>query len=141
MRRALSIIFAAALLCANFNVSAIATNDIVPYASLTLSYHDAGAVPGSRGKICIEYDVRSNKLADSIGVASIRFYKSDGTYVTTIMGTQSNGLVRTNGSRNSGSYEYPLTSGTSYYAEVTLYASVGSETDSRTVTTSTVRIP
>lgn len=142
MRRVLSILFTMMLLGAVFNVPAMASSGTVPYASLTLSYYNADAVPGSSGQICIDYNIRSNKLASSIGVSSIRFYQADGTYVATIMGTQSNGLVRINSSRNNGTYNYyPLISGVSYYAEVTLYAMAGSEIDSRTVTTSTVKIP
>lgn len=111
-------------------------------ASLTLSSYGASATAGSsRGVIAINYEVRSSKLADSLGVESIVIYKSNGDYVTTITGSTDNGLIRANGSIKAGEYTYRLTSGVSYYAEVTVFARVGSEYDSRTVTTGTVRVP
>ena len=53
----------------------------------------------------------------------------------------SNGLVRSNASRHRSTYTYTGTSGTSYYAEVTVFAKIGSDYDSRTVTTATVKAP
>ena len=50
-------------------------------------------------------------------------------------------LVRSNASRHRSTYTYTGTSGTSYYAEVTVFAKIGSDYDSRTVTTATVKAP
>lgn len=111
-------------------------------ASLTLSDYGASAKAGSSsGVICISYDVSSSKFADSLGVESIVIYNANGSKAATITGSTSNGLVRTNSSIKAGDYNYKLTSGTSYYAEVTVFAKVGSEYDSRTVTTGTVKAP
>lgn len=111
-------------------------------ASLTLSSYGAGLTAGSSsGVIAVNYDVRSSKLADSLGVESIAIYKSNGDYVTTITGSTSNGLIRSDSSIKAGDYYYTATSGVSYYAEVTVFAEVGSEYDSRTVTTGTVKAP
>ena len=44
----------------------------------------------------ISYDVQSNKLASSIGVETVDIYKADGSYVTSITGSTSNGLIETN---------------------------------------------
>jgi hypothetical protein len=113
-----------------------------PQASLTLSYYEVVLLAGSKsGEIRINYDVGASKLADSLGVSSIEIYKSNGSYVTTITGTTSNGLVRNNSSSHMGVYSYIGTSGVSYYAKVTVFATVGSVSDSRTVTTSTVKAP
>ena len=84
------------------------------------------------------YDVKSSKIATSVGVESIVFYTEDGDYVTSVSGSTRNGLVKTNNDNNAGDFKYDLPSGKYYYAEVTVFARVGSDYDSRTVTTSTV---
>ena len=115
--------------------------DLQPYASLTLSRHYAQAFSGdSRGEIIIDFNVQSSKLSSTIGVESIDFYTEDGDYVTSVSGTTSNGLVKVNTAQYSNEFPYDLPSGNSYYAEVTLFARVGSEYDNYTVTTSTVRV-
>lgn len=113
-----------------------------PRASSTLTYYPVIILAGdNEGEIKISYDVMANTKADKVGVSSIKIYKSDGTYVTTITGTTGNGLLRTNASRHSSTYTYEGTSGVTYYAEVTVYAKIGSNSDSRTVTTDTVTAP
>lgn len=113
-----------------------------PRASLTLSYYPVGVSKGdNEGEIDIGYDVLASQKADEVGVSSIKIYKSDGTYVTTITGTTGNGLIRTNATRHRSIYTYEGTSGVTYYAEVTVYAKIGSNSDSRTVTTPTVKAP
>ena len=141
MKRFFSVILAAILFISCCG-SATAAHDIEPYASLTLSYYDINLSAGdSRGMLWIDFDVRSNKLTDSIGISKIRIYKSNGALVTTIFGSESNGLVLSDSARHNDTYEYTATSGTSYYAEVTIFATVGSDSDSRTITTSTVGAP
>lgn len=123
--------------------TAFALEDYDTRASYTLSVYSAQLYAGNRsGEVYVNYDVESGKLADSIGVKSIVFYKSNGDYVTTIYGSTSNGLIGTGTSLHDGDYYYySLTSGVSYYAEVTVFATKGSLSDSRTITTSTVKVP
>ena len=90
--------------------------DVDPFASLTLSRYVVAA----------------------LSVESIDFYTKDGDFVDSVSGSTSNGLVRTNSSIHNSDFVYDLPSGEYYYAEVTVFAQVGSEYDSRTVTTSTV---
>lgn len=119
--------------------SAFAAN-IEPYASLSLHTASASASTGiNSGEIRISYQTRASKTASPIGVSSIEIYKSDGTYVTTIYGSTSNGLMANRVLSKSGSYTYKGSSGTSYYAKVTLSATAGGEHDSRTVTTNSAR--
>lgn len=113
-----------------------------PRASSTLFHYPVGVSQGEdEGEVDISYDVMANTKADEVGVSLIKIYKSDGTYVTTITGTTGNGLIRTNATRHSSTYTYEGTSGVTYYAEVTVYAKIGSNSDSRTVTTPTVKAP
>ena len=142
MKRISSYILALAMVfaCCCGSVFAAETPDM--RASLTLSDYNAELVAGdSKGIISIDYDVQSSKMASFIGVESIKIYKADGSYVTTITGTTSNGLVESNSDICKSFYDYKLTSGVSYYAKVKVFVTVGSEYDSRTITTSTVKAP
>lgn len=121
---------------------ASATNTADTRASLTISAYSASLRAGTnRGEIKISYDVNASKIADSVGVSSIVIYKSDGSRVTTITGSKSNGLICASDFGHDGVYSYTATSGASYYAKVTVFATIGSVSDSRTVTTSTVKAP
>lgn len=143
MKRIFSAVLALALVvtcCGGGGALAAPYSD--PRASLTLAAYSAGLTPGnSAGKIVISYDVKSSKMADAVGVETIVIFKSTGTQMATINGSTSNGLVRNNSSINKSTYTYSGTSGFSYYAEVTIFAEVGSDYDSRTVTTGTIKAP
>ena len=52
-----------------------------------------------------------------------------------------NGFTTSGSGGHKNSYTYTGTSGTSYYAEVTIFATIGGVTDSRTITTNTVKAP
>lgn len=141
MKRFFSVIFALTMVCVCCFSAAFAVN-VDTRASLTLTNYEAMLKAGSRdGEIRINYDVTSSKAADSVGVSSIDIYKSNGSFVTTITGTTRNGLIAEDTSSNMGVHSYIGTSGTSYYAEVTVFAEIGSDYDSRTVTTATVKAP
>lgn len=117
-----------------------AFGELAPMSSFTLSDYNVGLKVGvNQGEIRISYDVAASKRADSLGVSSIAIYRANGSHVATITGTTANKLVRNSTSGNTGTYSYIATSGTSYYAEVTVFATVGSTTDSRMVTTTTVK--
>lgn len=114
----------------------------VARASIYLTYCGATTQAGTRsGTIEITYDVRASVRASTIGVSKIEIYKSNGTRVTTINGSASNGLLLSNEIRHRSSYTYKGVSGTAYYAKVTMTAKDASGSDSKTVTTSTVTAP
>lgn len=127
------------LTCCIGSVTAATPIEVMPYASETLSYYYVNLKSSGDNDAQVRFSVGSGKMADEIGIESIQIYKSNGSYVRTIYGSTANGLILTDSDWHSDSYEIPLSSG-SYYAEVTVFATVGSITDSRTVTTSTVRI-
>ena len=139
MKRVFSFVIVTALLLTCCMGTVLAASPIEPYASLTISYYDADMVSGGKGTAYIDFSIGSSKLADELGVDVIRIYRSNGDCVKTVYRSVSNGLIYTDDSWHNDSYEISLSSG-SYYAEVTVFATVGSITDSRTVTTSTVRI-
>lgn len=141
MKRTFTFALALTMVLTCFCGAALAAT-LSPRASLTLSSYEVMLKAGSKsGEIRINYDVTASKLADSLGVSSIEIYKSNGSYVTTITGSTSNGLICNNDVSHMGVYSYIGTSGVSYYAKVTVFATVGSVSDSRTVTTSTVKAP
>lgn len=122
--------------------SVFATSSDMLRASPTLNSYSAILKTGSSsGVVRISYDVIANKNASSLGISSIVIYKSNGSYVDTITGTVSNGLIATNSVSHTSSYSYPGNSGTSYYAVVTVFATIDGVTDSRTITTNTIKAP
>lgn len=112
------------------------------YASLSIREHNARIQKGnSPGTINISYYVKSSKIADSLGVSSISVYTSDGRSVAFITGNIRNGLVHEDDRACSNIYSCELEYGTSYYAEVTLFATAGDTTDQRVVITDTITAP
>lgn len=108
-------------------------------ASSTLSRYYAELFSGnSKGEVVVSFDVKANLTASSVGIESIDFYTDDGEFVESVSGSTSNGLIDNSTGFHGGDFEYDLPPGESYYAEVTVFARIGSDYDSRTVTTSTV---
>lgn len=110
-------------------------------ASLTLSRYGAEIFSGARkGEVIVSYDVKASLEADTVGVESIVFYTEDGNQIAKVTGTTQNGLIKTNNDNHGGDFAIILSCGRYYYAEVTVFARIGTDYDSRTVTTSTVWI-
>jgi hypothetical protein len=131
-----------AITCCLGAVSAVRAEDVGTRASFTLSDYNAVLKAGTTsGEIRISYTVLASKPADSVGVSSITIYKSDGSHVTTITGTTGNGLILNSDVGHAGTYSYKGTSGVSYYAVATVFAKVGTISDSRLITTATVKAP
>lgn len=108
-------------------------------ASETIKLFTASATAGNnKGEIKIFYDMQATATADKLGVSSIVIRKADDSYVTTITGSVSNGLIRTDAARHRSSYTYKGDPDTSYYAVVTGFATIGSDSDSKSVKTNAV---
>lgn len=141
-RRFMSLFIAVVIsitVCTNYS---LAMENSSLRASPTLAgYSSILTVGHSSGNIIISYDVMANVNAASVGVSSIKIYKSNHSYVTTITGTEENGLIETNTDSHRSSYVYHGVSGTYYYAKVTVFATIDGVTDSRTITTDTVQAP
>ena len=111
MKRICASFLAIVMLFATYGYAS-AVNVTSSRASLTLSRYFAEALTGSgRGEIIISYDVKSSKIATSVGVESIVFYTEDGDYVTSVSGSTRNGLVKTNNDNKAGDFKYDLPSG------------------------------
>lgn len=95
-----------------------------------------------RGEVDIKCDIRANWNVPKIGVLTIEIYQSDGSHVTTIRGTTSNGLLSFQSSvAHIVTYTYKGVPGTTYYAKVTLCAGTNSDYDVRYVQTQRVTAP
>lgn len=142
IRRALSLFFALTISITLCISSSFATENSILRGSPTLSEYGAKVSKGySSGEIIITCDVEANDISERVGVSSIKIYKSSGSYVTTITGTEENGLIGTGTPLHSPSYTYKGVSGTYYYAKITVFATINGVTDSRTITTNTVQAP
>lgn len=110
--------------------------------STTLGSYGVWAYPGvNSGELDIDYEILANYEADSLGISVLKIYKSDGTYVTTIYGNTTNRLMAKKLTDINRTYTYKGTPGTTYYAVATVEATIGSDYDSRYVTTNTATTP
>ena len=125
---------ALAVTCA-FGVAIAATESgISPRASLTITSTSVASYTGdNKGEVDFDYIIIPTRSADKLGVSSIVIHKPDGSTVT-ITGITSNGLVGS-GIIHAGTYTYKGVAGQSYYADITLFSTIGSNSDSRTITT------
>ena len=96
----------------------------------------------NRGQVDIECNIRAKWAVPKIGVLKIEIYRSDGSCVTTIQGTTSNGLLSTKNSfAHIVTYTYNGVPGTTYYAKVALCVGTNSDYDVRYVQTQKVTAP
>lgn len=118
-------------------------SDIRPRASEYLSQYTVALTEGdSTGEIKIVYSIIPSRKATVAGLSQIEIYKGNGSYVTTIYGDTTNGLLTTlTTAYCSGTYVYSGASGTSYYAKVTVYGGNTTGSDTRVITTRTVIAP
>ena len=136
----LRIIAVILLLCMMMPFSAIA---VEARASLYLSSYFAMISKGdNEGEIVVSYSVDATDIMSEVGVKKITLYRTDGQESITIYGTTKNGLVEASTYETAGDYYFSdLTSGSYYYAVVTVYAKDASGSDSRVITTKTIQAP
>ena len=140
-KRLLSIIATLALFVACCPIAY--ASDIQPRASEYLSQYTIALTEGdSAGEIKVIYSIIPTRKATVAGLSKIEIYKENGSYVTTIFGNTTNGLLTTlTTAYCSGTYVYSGVSGTSYYAKVTVYGGNATASDTRNITTRTVASP
>lgn len=131
----LSIVF---ILACCVPLASAATGGVAsPMASPTICSTMAYAYPGDNpGEFCVEFRVMAVDAASSLGASSIVIHKPDGSTYT-VWGSVGNHFIGSGGD-HVGTYVYHGVSGQSYYAEVNLFATIGSKSDSRTVLTKSV---
>lgn len=134
MKRSIAIISALALALACCLGVAAASDGIVPYASLTICSTNVVSRTGDNtGEVDFEFSIIATDSADRLGAASILIYKPDGT-TERVIGNTKNGLIGS-GNAHTYTYTYQGVSGQYYYADIMLFSTIGSVSDSRTRTT------
>lgn len=118
-----------------------AEGGIDPHASHTIGSTSVTAFPGDKsGEVDIDFSIASaDGTATVLGASKIVIHKPDLTTYT-VIGTTANGLIGSGGV-HAYTYTYKGIKGHSYYAEVTLISTIGSLSDTRTITTETVTAP
>ncbi len=143
MKRTFVLVFAV-LVVFQCCVGGTAAAEIAPYStqeSPTISGRSASLRAGDEsGQMKINYSVTATGYAESIGLAKIEMYDVYGNFVTTIRGSRYEGTVGT-GRANLGTVSFYGEPGEIYYAEVTVFATIGSVYDEKTIFTGSIVCP
>lgn len=132
MKRSISIAFCAILLISLFCGPAKAAT----YSSEYLYDYSASLSTGNRsGELSLTFYLYSRSSMTSMGVSRIDVYSADGSFVKSVNGSTSNGLLASGTSGHSGTHTIKVTSGQRYYLEVTFMAKNSSGSDSKSFTT------
>lgn len=148
-RRTLSLFIALTMAVVTFGSAAQALTETATYlygapkASPTLVLYSTSMEPGpAAGSLKINFDVVAQSKAEEVGVSFIDIYDFDGHYTATITGSVYNNLLARNAISHGAFCYYPsATSGESYYAIVTVTATIDGVSDSKEVITNTVEAP
>lgn len=124
------------LSCFCMNVSAEEINSTK--ASNYFASYGAKLIAEGSGKICVAGNVEAMSSMSSIGMAYFRIYKADGTFVTTVIGSTANGMLKSTADSYDGNYTYQAVPGTTYYAVVTFTCRDANGYDTRNYTTNKV---
>lgn len=136
----MALVFTSLVLLIASLCQAAAAIEISPRASLYLSNYGAYLYEGSsRGGIMVEFTVSGTKKSDLVGVSKLSIYKGDGTFITSIDGTVSNGLLGKDLKTYAGEYTYYGEPNEVYYMVLTMYAERDGGSDSRQYTTNSCR--
>lgn len=94
-----------------------------PDASAYIASYSAKVINGGNGVLRVSFDVTGTTTMSSIGASTITIYRSNGTYVTTLIWTDSGrgGMMASNTIYN-GDTESVYVGAGSYYAVVCFYA-------------------
>jgi len=124
--------------CLGTNAGAAPAGTNSPMASNYFALYGAKLIAPGGGKLCVAGNVEAMSTMSSIGMAYFRVYKADGTFVTTVIGSISNGMLQSQSDAYNGNYTYQASPGTTYYVVVTFTCSDAYGYDTRNYTTNTV---
>ena len=134
MKRFTSLAFCLILMVSLFSFPAKAST----YASDYLKRYDASLSTGSRsGQLSLSFTASAYDSMTSIGVSSVAVYTAGGSYVKTINGSTSNGLMASGSYSHRGEYSISVTPGQEYYLRLTFVAKDSYSGDSKSYTTNT----
>lgn len=136
-------IFLFSILLSVPTMAATPSDGIEPQASSFLTSYSVGIHPVGNGKVEVSFSVVGTDIMDRIGAAKIVVYESTNNSswspVKTYNYTTYSNLTATNRSTYGSDVTYSGTSGRYYKAIVTIYAAKDGGSDSRLVTTSSVK--
>lgn len=134
MKRFISLAFCLVLMVSLFSFPAKATT----YASDYLQDYDASLSTGSRsGQLSLSFYTSACDSMSSIGISNVAVYTAGGSYVKTINGSASNGLLASHSDSHRGAYSISVTPGQEYYLRLTFVARDSYSGDSKSYTTNT----
>ena len=112
------------------------------YSSEYLYRYNGTLSTGNRsGELSLNFSTIARGAMTSIGISRFDVYSADGSFVKSVNGSTSNGLLASNTPSHSGAHTIKVTSGQRYYLEVTFIAknSLGSDSKWTTTNTATAR--
>lgn len=134
MKRFISLAFCLILMASLFSSSAKAAT----YASDYLRDYEATLSTGNRsGQLSLDFSAVAYESMASLGVSNIAVYTAGGSYVKTINGSTSNGLLASHAFSHNGAYSISVTPGQEYYLRLTFVARDSYSGDSKSYTTNT----
>lgn len=143
-KRSAVVISVVLILITVFNISALAVYNPpdTPNSSYYISSSYASALSGGSGKLKVHFWVTATGNMSSLGSICIDVYKSNGTYVKSVMYYQTgrSGMLASNVGFHDDTETISVASG-KYYAVVSIYAQNSSGSDQIAQTTNTVTIP
>ena len=139
-KKLLSIFIIISILVTALSVPTVAADN---RASNYMSICHASLSPGSSsGELVITYRVTAAVTGVTrIGALAMFIYRTDGSIARTIVGSTSNGLMKTSGTTVSGTYRTTVTPGETYYCKVTFIVENSTGNDIRDFTTNTTVAP
>ena len=138
VKKSLVLILALLMMLGCFNMGAYAADSNSARASNYFLSYDAQLSAAGNGKLRISGTVDALSIMSSIGIAYFRVYLADGTFVTTVPGSTTNGLLVSNSDTYSGSFTYQAVSGNRYYVVVTFICRNASGYEYKNYRTNTV---
>lgn len=134
LKRTTTLLLALCLLFSCWGMEA----DAATYSSNYFSSYGGFIRNAGGGKIIFSATITAVHTMDRLGITRILIYKGDGTYVKTVYGSTSNGLLVDNDFSFAGQYTYQGDPNTSYYGVIYFTCRDSTGSDSRHVTTDTV---
>lgn len=134
MKRSIALAFCMILMATLFCGSAKAATYSSDYLE---SYYASLSTGNSAGKLSLDFSARARGSVKTIGISSIAVYTADGSYVKTISGSTSNGLLASQTISHEGTYTINVTPGQAYYLRLTFAARTANSGDSKPYTTNT----
>lgn len=138
MRKIFAHILAIAVFLSIFsNVTLLSASAMETRQSTTIESTHTSISQSASGEVRVTFDIVSKKTAQEIGASSIQLYSSSGKL---IQSTTSSSMKEYNVPLFTHDVYFSNLSKGSYYAKVTLFATINGVTDRKTMTTNTIAI-